>query len=263
MKAALIAEGVDPARIVDLAHDLPAHGISEGAFLVREMARAFPSGSVHVVVIDPGVGGSRSPIVIETRAGPWLVGPDNGVLMPLAQELGIGTVYRIERARLSGRPRVGTTFDGRDLFAPAAARLATGTRPANLGPPWTPKEFSLPRPSRHGAERRGTVLHADRFGNLITNIPTRWFREVGTTVDLRVGRRRVRSVPWVTSYESLNRAALGVLGSSFGLVELAVREGRADTLLSARVGTPVAVVATPGPSPRGERDNRARPRKRP
>jgi len=262
MKVALIVGGVDPARIVDLAHDLPAHGVAEGAFLLREMVTVFPSASIHVAVIDPGVGGPRSPIVIETHAGPWLVGPDNGVLMPLAEELGIRVAYRIEAGHLSSRPRVGTTFDGRDIFAPAAARLATGTRPAELGPSWTPMGFELPRPSRRVTERRGTVVHVDRFGNLITNLPTAWFSDAGPSIALRVGGKRIRSIPWVSSYEALDPRTLGALGSSFGLVELAVREGRADKLLDARVGTSVTVVLRPGPPKRGEISNSARPRKR-
>jgi len=263
MKAALITGGVDPSRVVDLAHDLPAHAVAEAAFLLREMARAFPSASVHVAVVDPGVGGARSPVVIETAAGPWLVGPDNGVLMPLAEELGIRAAFRIEPGRLAARPRVGTTFDGRDVFAPAAARLATGARPAELGRPWTPTAFALPKPGRSAAGARGSVVHVDRFGNLITNLPSPWFRTAGPSVSVRVGRGRVRCVPWVSSYESLDRGALGVLGSSFGLVELAVREGRADALLDARVGTPIVVIARPGSARRGQNSNSALPRKRP
>ena len=262
MKAALIAGGVEPSRVVDLAHDLPAHAVAEAAFLLREMARSFPSTSVHVAVVDPGVGGARSPVVIETVAGPWLVGPDNGVLMPLAEELGIRAAYRIEPDRLTAAPRVGTTFDGRDIFAPAAARLATGIRPAELGPPWTPTAFALPKPVRSATEAHGSVVHVDRFGNLITNLPTRWFLDAGPSMRIRVGRRRARTVPWVTSYESLDRGTLGTLGSSFGLVELAVREGRADAHLDARVGTPVAITVRAGSSPRGQRSNSARPRKR-
>jgi len=263
MKAALIAGGVEPSRVVDLAHDLPAHAVAEAAFLLREMARSFPSTSVHVAVVDPGVGGARSPVVIETVAGPWLIGPDNGVLMPLAEELGIRAAYRIEPKRLAARPRIGTTFDGRDIFAPAAARLATGARPAELGPPWTPKSFELPKPVRSATEALGSVVHVDRFGNLITNLPTPWFLDAGTWLSVRVGASQVRSVPWVTSYESLRPGTLGALGSSFGLLELAVREDRADALLDARVGTPVSVLLRTGTSPRGQRSNSARPRKQP
>ena len=262
MKAALVAGGVDPSRIVELAHDLPAHAVGEAAFLLREMARAFPPASIHVAVVDPGVGGARSPIVIETKAGPWLVGPDNGVLMPLARELGLRAAYRIDRGRLRARPRVGTTFDGRDLFAPAAARLAAGARPVDLGPPSSPTEYDLPRARHDASEARGVVLHVDRFGNLITNVPSAWFLRGGPSLAVRVGRRRARSIPWATSYESLGRGALGVLGSSFGLLELAVREGRADQRLGARVGTAVAVLGRRGPPERGEKPNSARPRNR-
>lgn len=262
MKAALIAGGVDPANLIDLAHDLPAHGVREAAFLLREMARAFPVGTVHLAVVDPGVGGRRAAIAIATRAGSYLVGPDNGVLIPLAEELGLRSAYRIERSSLPARPRVGTTFDGRDLFAPAAALLASGGRPSDLGPRVTPRPFTLPGPRRnaHGAD--GEVLHVDRFGNLITNIPSEWFSRRVAFVEVRVGRPGPRSIPWVTSYEALGRGALGALGSSFGLVEIAVGEGRASDRLHASVGTPVALSGRSRRGRRGENANSARPRKR-
>jgi len=263
MKGALIAGGVDPSRVVDLAHDLPAHGVGEAAFLLRAMARTFPPESVHVAVVDPGVGGRRSAVVIATRAGPWLVGPDNGILMPLAHELGLRAAYRIDRIPGAARPRVGTTFDGRDLFAPAAAWLATGGHPPDLGPRTVPMAYDLPRPTRGTAEARGAVVHIDRFGNLITNIPSSWVGGTSHGVTIRVGRSRSRRVAWVTSYESLGRGTLGALGSSFGLVELAVGEGRAADRFGAGVGASVAVSWPRRPRPRGEKANSARPRKRP
>ena len=262
MKATLIAGGVDPSRIVDLAHDLPAHAVGEAAFLLRAMARSFPSASVHVAVVDPGVGGRRSAIVITTRSGPWLVGPDNGLLMPLAEELGVRAAYRIDPARVSSGSRVGTTFDGRDVFAPVAARLATGSQPSALGPRIVPTSYGLPTPTRGRSEARGVVAHVDRFGNLITNIPSSWVARTTRGLTLRVGRSRPRTVAWVTSYESLGRGRLGALGSSFGLVELAVGEGRAVDRLGARVGTRVAASWPTGRPARGENANSARPRKR-
>jgi len=262
MKAALIAGGVPPGAIVDLTHDLPAHGIAEAAFLLREMARGFPSGSVHVVVVDPGVGGRRAPIVVVTRAGPLLVGPDNGVLSPLADELGVRSAVRIEPDRVRRTPRVGTTFDGRDLFAPAAARLFGGTPPATLGPPIRPKPYALPRAARTASGAQGCVLHVDRFGNLITNIPTSWVSPSCREIHLGVAVGSSRRVAWATSYESLGRGTLGALGSSFGLVELAVGEGRATDRLRARVGARVSLGWRDRPGRRGEKANSARPRKR-
>jgi len=152
MKAALIAGGVDPSQVVDLAHDLPGHGVEEAAFLLREMARGFPPSTVHLAVIDPGVGGRRAPIAIATKAGPLLVGPDNGLLVPLAEELGVRAAYRIDPARLRRRPAVGTTFDGRMSSPPRP-------RPSRAVPvrrswvrPRCPSRTQSPRPSEPGPE---------------------------------------------------------------------------------------------------------------
>lgn len=261
MKGALLEGGIPPSRIVDLAHDLPAHGVREAAFLFREMARGFPPRTVHVAVVDPGVGGRRQSVVIETRAGPFLVGPDNGVLFPLAQELGIRRAFRIDPATFRRSARVGTTFDGRDVFAPAAALLANGTSVTALGPPTVPKRYPLPKAARTRDGARGEVLHSDRFGNLITNIPARWVGARTARLTLRVGRVRNRSVPWVTSYESLGRGVLGTLGSSFGLLEVAVGEGRAADRLHAGAGSSVTVSGLPRRRAPGQTIYGARPRK--
>jgi len=263
VKAALLAGGVPPDRIVDLAHDLPAHGVREAAFLLRAMARGFPAFSVHLVIVDPGVGGRRRSIAIETRAGPCLVGPDNGVLDPLARELGLRAAYRIDPGRLPHRSRVGTTFDGRDIFAPAAARLAAGASVASLGRRISPTRLRLPEPRERGGEARGEVLHVDRFGNLITNIRSGSRRPGrGSASLLQVGRRRAGTVPLVTSYEALGPGRLGILGSSFGLLEVAVGEGRASDRLHAGVGSSVRIVRARRSGRRGENANSARPRKR-
>ncbi len=261
MKAALISGGVIPGQVVDLSHDLTAHGIEEAAFLLREMARAFPSNSVHVAVVDPGVGGRRQPIAIETRAGPILVGPDNGVLIPLARELGLGRAHRIDPSKLGRPPRVGTTFDGRDVFAPAAALLASGRRTSALGPPMTPKSYAIPEPSRTPKGARGEVIHQDRFGNLVTNVPTGWIDPGVRRLELTSGRARHRATPFVTSYESLGRGTVGVLGSSFGLLEVAVGVGRASDRLRAGVGSRVVLTWRRRSLARGDKANSARPRK--
>jgi S-adenosyl-L-methionine hydrolase (adenosine-forming) len=235
MKAVLL-RALPAGRVVDLAHDLPAHAIAEAAFVVRAMARSFPAGTVHVVVVDPGVGGRRAPIVIGCSNGSRLVGPDNGVLYPLAQDLGLGPAYRIDPARLGGTPRVGTTFDGRDLFAPAAARLAQGILPSRLGPAVTPRRYSVPEPKATNRGALGAVVHVDRFGNLITNIPSAWVPSGCDRVVATVGTGPPRRLPWVTSYEELGAGHLGAIGSSFGSVEFAMAHGRAADRWGAGVG---------------------------
>lgn len=228
-----------PGRVVDLVHDLPPHRVEEAAFVLRAVATTFPAGTVHCVVVDPGVGGSRAPIAVVCEEGSYLVGPDNGVLYPLAEALGLKAAYRIEPARLGRSARVGTTFDGRDLFAPAAAALADGLPPHRLGPRIRPTVRPLPRPIPTDEGARGKVVHVDRFGNLITNVPSDWLPAETDGAQVTVGRGRRRHAVRVPSYEALRPRALGLLASSFGSLELAVREGRADQRLGADVGAPV------------------------
>ncbi len=246
MKGRLV-DSLPPGRIIDLVHDLPPHGVGEAAFVLRAMATKFPPGTVHVVVVDPGVGGARAPIVIECRDDSRLVGPDNGVLIPLAETLGVRAAYRIDPRTLGGLPRVGTTFDGRDVFAPAAALLATGTPPRRLGPRVVPHRYSIPQPEKrlHGAH--GEVVHVDRFGNLITNVPTDWLSPAADRIGLWCGRARGRRLRVVPSYEAAGAGHLGVLGSSFGSIELFVSGGRADRRLGARVGSSVRFRWPDGP----------------
>ena len=242
---AVLARSVDPARLVELSHDLPAHGVEEAAFVLRAMARGFPSGTVHLVVVDPGVGGRRAPVVIECRDGSLLVGPDNGVLYPLADELGIRHAYRI-RPGLGAADRVGTTFDGRDLFAPVAARLAGGASAARCGPAHSLRPYHIPQPLRGRLELRGVVVHVDHFGNLITNVPSEWVPDSAGSLRVTVGRGPARELPRAPSYEALGPRRLGVLGSSFGTLEVSVARGRADRRLRAGVGTSVRFRRPPG-----------------
>ncbi len=240
MKAVLV-RFLGPDRIVDLSHELRPYAVEEAAFLVRAMTRGFPTGTVHLVVVDPGVGGTRAGIAIECADGTYLVGPDNGVLYPLAEELGIRRTVRLDRSRISVRDRVGTTFDGRDLFAFAAARLAMGVPLSRLGADHRPHVFRLPDATLHRYGAKGVVLHVDRFGNLITNVPTEWVPKGTTRLELRVDRGRSRAVPLGMSYEGIGVGRLGAIGSSFGLLELAVGRGNAATRVAAHLGSTVRV----------------------
>jgi S-adenosyl-L-methionine hydrolase (adenosine-forming) len=235
----VLARSLPPGRVVDLTHEVPRHAVPEAAFILRSIAERFPAGTVHVAVVDPGVGGRRAPLIIATRDGSRLVGPDNGVLAPLAHRLGRPRAFRIDPDRVRGGPRVGTTFDGRDLFAPTAALLARGSPPSSLGIPHRFVDLALPQPRRTADGARGEVVHRDAFGNLITNVPTEWLPRADTVLRLFLGRARPRPLPRASSYEGLGPGHLGVLGSSFGTLELAVAEGRADRRLRADAGTPV------------------------
>ncbi|MGI0054742.1 MAG: SAM hydrolase/SAM-dependent halogenase family protein [Thermoplasmata archaeon] len=234
MKAVLLSRAPE-AHVIDLADDLPAHGVGEAAFLLRAMAERFPAGTIHVVVVDPGVGGVRAPVIVRLRDGSRLVGPDNGVLWPLAERIGIDRTWRIEPARL-GLRRVGTTFDGRDLFAPAAAALAVGNDPSTLGVPHLlhRRRVSRARPNASGWAIE--VLHADRFGNLITNLDSEALSPSTRSFRLHWAGRGPVDLARSTSYERLGAGRLGLVDSSFGLVEIAVGLGSAAQRLGVGSG---------------------------
>ena len=255
---AVLAHGLGPHRILDLTHDVPAHAVEEGAFLFRAMAGGFPAGTIHLCVVDPGVGGRRAPVAVLCQDGSVLIGPDNGVLYPLAVQLGISKVVRLDASRVRAKTRVGTAFDGRDLFAPAAVRVAEGAAVATLGRPWRLAPLRVPRPRSRGSSVVGKVLHVDPFGNLITNIPAGALPEGRTTCTVRLGRRRLGPVAVATSYESMRRGAVGLLGSSFGLLELSLREASAARALGAGAGDRVELSWSPGarfPSARRSRSS--------
>jgi S-adenosyl-L-methionine hydrolase (adenosine-forming) len=243
---AVLARRRPPGTVVDLAHDLRPHALGEAAFLLRAMAVGFPAGTVHVAVVDPGVGGRRAPIAIECGDGSTLVGPDNGVLIPLAEALGRPRAYRIDPHRLESGSRIGTTFDGRDLFAPIAGRIAEGVAAGRLGPRIRPHRYAVPAPRTTRSGATGEVVHEDHFGNLITNIPTQWVPDGTRRIELRVGDGSARVVSFVRSYEELGRGRIGCLGSSFGSVEVAVAEGNAARRLRASVGCVVRTRWPPG-----------------
>ena len=233
MKATLL-RGIPSLRIVDMTHEVPSHQVLEGAFLIRYCCVGFPAGSIHIGVVDPGVGGDRQPIIMQCKDGTILVGPDNGLLVPLAEHLGEPKTYRISREKVAPDAWVSPTFEGRDLFAPAAALMAKGTSPGELGEPTNYMPFHFPQPTFEGNMISAAVLHVDHFGNVITNLPTVDFIgkqvDFGEWVAIGTSTHHFRA-PVVKTYEELPQGGLGVVGSSFGLVEVSVNKGRARDFL--------------------------------
>jgi hypothetical protein len=217
------------------------------------MGRTFRPGTVHVAVVDPGVGGARVPLAIKCHDGSFLVGPDNGILVPLAESLGLDRAYRLDLTQIRGRSPTSATFEGRDVFAPAAALLATGHRIERLGSDHRPFRLAPWREERILGGIAAEVLHIDRFGDVITSAPPSATGEPPREVEVRFGRRRSLGLPVVRTYEDLAPGALGVLVSSFGTLEVSARERRASDLVGARVGDPVVIrprsVVAPGKRP--------------
>lgn len=223
------------ATIVDLAHDISPQGVVEGAFVLASAVRYFPE-AVHVAVVDPGVGTKRRALVIACERG-TLVGPDNGLLMPAAERLGVQAAYEVteEAYRLS---EVSATFHGRDIFAPVAAHLSLGVAPDAVGPlaeGLVAADFG--RYEVTDARLTGRILFADRFGNLISNVPEEalppWL-SWGDRVRLEMAGEH--EAVFARTYAAVDPATPAVSVSSDGYLEIAVNRGSAAASLGAGPG---------------------------
>ncbi len=241
MKGVLLGRCPD-ARIVDLTHGI-APGDERAASLALASAFPhFPPGTVHVVVVDPGVGTSRRILVAEAN-GQIFLAPDSGIvpgaLDPFGEgAAGAGTRFRrLDDPRLYRRP-ISATFHGRDVFAPVAAALAGGWPLEDLGPPLDdPLTMTLPAPLRDGDALAGEVIHVDRFGNLVTNV-----REQDLFPGPFTALVKGRDIPGpARAYGDTEPGRLLAIPGSAGFLEIAVREGRADRQLDAGVGTEVVL----------------------
>jgi S-adenosylmethionine hydrolase len=225
------------ARIVDITHDVPAHDIARGGFVLAESALWYPSGTVHVAVVDPGVGTGRGALVAEI-ADQWVIAPDNGLISRLWARACGGHAWALTHPDLS-LPEMSHTFHGRDLFAPAGALLAAGViSPSECGPQIEPVLTRTALPAWQGDQVDGhidgEVISIDRFGNLITDIRAE---------DLPAGSMQVsvegRVVGLVNTYGQADKGSLVALVGSGGWLEISVVEGDASSTLGLQVGTPV------------------------
>lgn len=249
--------GINPrARLVDLTHTVPPQDVRRAALLLEAAWRFFPRGTVHLAIVDPGVGTARRPIAVRA-GGQYFIGPDNGLLGFCFDLPGARGVVLAD-GRYHRRP-VSRTFQGRDVFAPAAAHCSRGVRLTALGP-WlrSPVRLPLSVPRHRGARVDGEVLLVDHFGNLLTNLRG---RELPGPVErgvLRVGRARVRGLSG--TYADRPRRALGAVIDSSGQVEVFVREGSARRQLGVGPGAPVSWKAS-GSASVSPRSRRSRPRR--
>jgi S-adenosyl-L-methionine hydrolase (adenosine-forming) len=244
----VIASIAPRAVTIDLTHGIPPQSVIAGAIALRESWRFFPARTVFLAVVDPGVGTARAPIAIDTRAGARFVGPDNGLLWLAASAAGIKKVVKLSSPRYRLK-NVSTTFHGRDIFAPAAAHLWRGTSISTLGPAIAPDSIvhlDLPLPSESPHELRGEVIYVDGFGNLVSNIDrnkvemfVNRFRHQFLSVRIDGGA----AMRILDAYGDAPRGAPLALFGSFGLLEVAVRDGNAATHFAAGPGTSLSLVA--------------------
>ena len=238
MKGVILGRCPD-AKIIDLTHDIPVHWPVEAGFWLERSYRWFPAGTVHVAVVDPGVGTGRS-IVAAEHDGQFFLAPDNGLLAPVLGEHP-ARCFRLDNAwsRAQGWPEPSSTFHGRDLFAPLAAALAAGSvRIDQIGPPATELNPGLlDTPEVNEGEIRGSVVAIDHFGNLITNIDSALLVKLRVAEVLAGGQR----LPLKRTYGDSQPGQHLALVNSFGVLEIARAEGSAADSLGLGRGAPVVV----------------------
>jgi S-adenosylmethionine hydrolase len=240
-----IAPGV---RVIDVAHGIPPQAVLQGALVLRNTTPYMPVG-VHLAVVDPDVGGSRHAVAVRTRDGRTFVGPDNGLLMLAADELGVDAAHELAdtRYRLA---EVSRTFHARDVFAPAAAHLASGVPIEQLGPALDPAALvrvDLPDPEVGRSQLGATVLSIDRFGNVATNVRRHHVDELGFAngdrVEIRLTLDRYYAVVAGT-FADAPPGELILYEDSYGLVTLAISRGDAARLTGVSPGDELRIART-------------------
>ena len=255
-----VALGINPdLRFIDLTHQIAPQNVAQGAFALGVSYRYFPSNAIHVAVVDPGVGTSRRPILLQTPHGSF-VAPDNGLLSRVLSDYLPDPSTSLETVEVPPvlrafhltnpdywRHPVSSTFHGRDVFTPVAAHLSLGVAPESLGEPTTELEWLPLTPYRVTPEGvGGEIIYCDVYGNLISNIPASLL-EGGELDEVRIRGRSIRrlSATFLDTAVGASRPDLVALIGSHGYLEVAVPNGNAAAVLSAGPGEPVAVTFLP------------------
>ena len=235
MKAAILNICSD-AVIVDVSHEIEKFNIRMGAYVLASASQHFPKGTVHVAVVDPGVGTQRRSLLIQTGQG-FFLGPDNGVLLLAAERQGITSIREITNTKLM-LPQVSCTFNGRDVFAPVAAYLTQGLPPSDFGPEICDiKKPEFAKTKRAKGTLAGEILHVDGFGNIITNITGEELSSLhgNGSLDICLTKYKVTLKFGKTYAEAKPGNALALVGSQ-GYLEIAVNQGNAAEKFKTKPG---------------------------
>jgi S-adenosylmethionine hydrolase len=237
-----------PLTLVDLSHQIPAQDVHAANLQLVQVIPYFPQGTIHLAVVDPGVGTERGAIAIECSLG-YLVGPDNGIFTDILARFPAQRVVRLNRVQYWRTPHPSPTFHGRDIFAPIAAHLACGVDLRILGAPMAPEALvrlpPLPYRVLGPQQVQGCIQHIDGFGNLITNIPGTVL-ENAQTWQVHIQSRVINPVidqviGGASTYGKKAKGELLALVGSHGWVEVAVNGGSAEAVLGVGVGEPLQV----------------------
>jgi S-adenosylmethionine hydrolase len=226
--------------LVDITHEVRPHDIEEGAFILANTYSYFPKGTIHLSIVDPGVGGRRKPILLVTQ-NYFFIGPDDGLFTLVAQREKVKQVVVLTKQKYF-LPKVSKTFHGRDLFAPVAAHLSLGIKPDAFGYRINSiEEIGFQNPILKGGKLSGEIVHIDTFGNLVSNVDKeKLFRFIkDRSFVIRAGGKVIRDLK-KGYWEGKKGKLIALLGSS-GLLEISVREGSAEKMLKVKKRSPVIV----------------------
>jgi S-adenosylmethionine hydrolase len=230
-------------RIFDLSHGIEKHNIQEGAFFLLNAIKYYPKNTIHLVVIDPGVGSDRRAILIQSQNF-FFIGPDNGVLSLAAKSDGVEKVVEISNRDFYLNP-ISDTFHGRDIFAPVAAHLAKIGAVDTFGKSvntWT--QFEFPKVKMSETEITAYVIHIDRFGNLITNLSKELFegywRSQPSVLDIEINNK-ARKIPMCSSYSQVRKGEILSIFGSGNFLEISGNQASASDLLSAKIRAEVKI----------------------
>ncbi|MEQ1884340.1 MAG: SAM-dependent chlorinase/fluorinase [Bryobacteraceae bacterium] len=236
-----VIAGIAPkARVIDITHEILPYDINQAGFVISQAWTCFPKGTIHVVIVDPGVGSARRPILVEA-GGHFFIGPDNGVFSMIYDA--VPHKVRVITNTKVFRKNVSRTFHGRDVFAPAAAHLAKGMPPMQIGKIIHDEVRSWnAQPTKIGSAKtsnwRGAILKVDRFGNLITNFHIDRFDDVKThAIELRAGKEKIRRLALTYSETEIGEL-FAIVGSS-GYLEIAANQANAAARIGCSAGAPV------------------------
>jgi S-adenosyl-L-methionine hydrolase (adenosine-forming) len=239
--------GINPdVQIVDVTHSIRQAGIREGAFALYSLVPYFPAKTVHICIVDPGVGTSRRALAIKagkTGQEQYFVGPDNGILIPAAHCLGEVETYEITNKNLMLRSGISATFHGRDIFAPVGAHISRDTPIEKVGKKISDfVDLDFGNFGIDGSFLVGEVIFADNFGNVITNIPEEVIsRFFGFGSEVEVNGRRI---PFVQTYGFAGKEEPLILIGSHSFLEIAINGGNAALKFGLKNGDPVAIKIT-------------------
>ncbi len=230
------------ANIVDISHSVPRHNVRAGAFILMACARYFPSGTVHIAVVDPGVGTKRLPLAIKAGSAAsgsqYFIGPDNGLLFPAARSTGDFEVYEITNTNLF-LPMVSSTFHGRDIFAPVGAHISKGLDIDDAGRRiFDFMDLDFGKGKKMNDVLQGRVVYIDPFGNIVTNISSEMVYNFKPGDMLEVQKKQVL---FQTSYGFCKKSEPLALIGSHGYLEIAVNQGNAAIFFNKKEGDDVIV----------------------